>query len=147
MKDIQEHAFYIAPRVFEGIGMSFLEAMAMGRCVIALNNPTMNEYIIDGVTGILYNPQSTHSLCEYDIEKIQNNTIEYIREGYRKWQKDIKQIPEYIESTPQIKKLKLFLYYFPRIFENRFLYIKIERRRNSKKLCINIFGIKIRIRL
>ena len=41
-KQMQKSAVYIAPRMFEGIGMSFLEAMAMGRCVIAPNNPTMN---------------------------------------------------------------------------------------------------------
>ena len=45
-RTIMESALYIAPRPYEGIGMSFLEAMAMGRCVIANNQPTMNEYII-----------------------------------------------------------------------------------------------------
>ena len=49
---------YFAPRVREGIGLSFLEAMAMGKCVVAPDFPTMNEYIINGVNGILYNPRS-----------------------------------------------------------------------------------------
>ena len=45
---------YVAPRRHEGIGMAFLEAMAMGMCVVAENQPTANEYILSGLNGILY---------------------------------------------------------------------------------------------
>lgn len=45
---------YVAPRRHEGIGMAFLEAMAMGMCVVAENHPTANEYILSGRNGILY---------------------------------------------------------------------------------------------
>lgn len=44
----------IAPRRKEGIGMAFLEAMAMGKCVVANNDATMNEYIKNGANGILF---------------------------------------------------------------------------------------------
>ena len=47
---------FFASRVSEGIGMSFLEAMAMGLCVVAPRAPTMSEYIEDGVNGLLYDP-------------------------------------------------------------------------------------------
>jgi glycosyltransferase involved in cell wall biosynthesis len=45
---------FFASRTAEGIGNSFLEAMAMGLCVVAPNAPTMNEYIQHGVNGLLY---------------------------------------------------------------------------------------------
>jgi hypothetical protein len=45
---------YVAPRRHEGIGLAFLEAMAMGMCVVAENQPTANEYILSGKNGILY---------------------------------------------------------------------------------------------
>ena len=61
-KLMEESAYYIAPRLYEGIGMSFLEAMAMGRCVIAPDAPTASEYIQNGVTGILYNPYDVHPI-------------------------------------------------------------------------------------
>lgn len=48
---------FIAPRLYEGIGMSFLEAMAMGMCVVAPDNPTMSEYITSEVNGYLYCPK------------------------------------------------------------------------------------------
>ena len=34
--------------------MAFLEAMAMGMCVVAENQPTANEYILSGKNGVLY---------------------------------------------------------------------------------------------
>jgi len=46
---------YIAPRIKEGIGLSFL-SMAAGRVVVAPNFPTMNEYIIHTENGYLYDP-------------------------------------------------------------------------------------------
>ncbi len=45
---------FFAPRLEEGIGQSFLEAMGRGQCVVAPNHGTMNEYILPGVNGLLY---------------------------------------------------------------------------------------------
>lgn len=42
---------FIAPRLYEGVGMTFLEAMAQGSAVFAHNAPTMNEYIDHEETG------------------------------------------------------------------------------------------------
>jgi len=49
---------FIQPREREGIGKAFLEAMAMGQCVIAPGFPTMNEYITNAVNGLLFSPSS-----------------------------------------------------------------------------------------
>jgi hypothetical protein len=68
--------------------MSFLEAMSMGRCVIAPDNPTMSEYITHGKTGLLYNPHISLPTIEppRSIRAIQLAAYNYIREGFRKWQ-------------------------------------------------------------
>lgn len=42
---------YIAPRWFEGIGLTVTEAMASGCVVLANNAPTMNEYIVHERNG------------------------------------------------------------------------------------------------
>ena len=55
---IKQKGIYIAPREYEGIGLSYLEAMAMGKAVIAVDNPTMNEYIKHGINGYLFNLKS-----------------------------------------------------------------------------------------
>ena len=53
---------YFAPRPGEGIGQSFLEAMSCGQCVIAPNQGTMNEYIVPGINGLLYDHERPHPL-------------------------------------------------------------------------------------
>jgi hypothetical protein len=45
---------YLAPRALEGVGLTFLEAMAAGCAVMGYDAPTMNEYIEHGVDGFLF---------------------------------------------------------------------------------------------
>lgn len=62
---------YIAPRRYEGIGMSFLEAMALGKVVVAPNHATMNEYIVHGRNGVLYDlDQPTASFAGCDVHSM-----------------------------------------------------------------------------
>lgn len=85
LKFMDESALYVAARYCEGIGMSFLEAMAHGRCVIAPDETTFNEYIKDGKNGFLFIPSNPLPLKTADIREIQKNAYEFIRDGYRKW--------------------------------------------------------------
>lgn len=98
-KTMQESALYAAPRMFEGIGMSFLDAMANGRCVIAPNLPTMNEYITDKETGLLYNYGTPIDPSETDILHIQKNTLAYIEKGYRLFEQQKFHILDWIKET------------------------------------------------
>lgn len=93
-----ESAVYIAPRAYEGIGMSFLTAMSYGRCVIAPNNSTMNEYIENGVTGLLWDKNEPLHISENTIKKIQANTINYVNNGYKKWIDSIDELLDWMES-------------------------------------------------
>jgi glycosyltransferase involved in cell wall biosynthesis len=43
----------LAPRILEGVGLTFLDAMARGCAVLAYDAPTMNEYIRHGENGYL----------------------------------------------------------------------------------------------
>ena len=43
---------FITPRLYEGIGLTFIEAMASGMVVFSPNYPTMNEYIENNYNGI-----------------------------------------------------------------------------------------------
>ena len=101
---MQKSALYMAPRELEGIGMSFLEAMAMGRCVIAPNYPTMNEYIQHGQTGFLYDLKNPQFLHMENVEKIQKNTLLYIQKGYSVWQEQKSKIFDWIEEPCKRKK-------------------------------------------
>lgn len=111
---ILESALYIAPRLQEGIGMSFLEAMAMGRCVIAPNHPTMNEYIKNGETGFLYDLENISNLKIENVRKIQKNTLDYMNRGYQSWIKNRKKILKWLQSPVHARKIdfdfKFFLF-------------------------------------
>lgn len=51
---LDSHCVFVAPRVSEGIGFSFLNAMARGLVVVGNDSSTMNEYINNGVDGFLF---------------------------------------------------------------------------------------------
>ena len=52
-KVLASHNINIASRPFEGIGRTTLELMSRGYCVVALDRPAANEYLVHGKTGIL----------------------------------------------------------------------------------------------
>jgi|TARA_R100001015_G_C4634956_1_gene202865 hypothetical protein len=56
---------YIAPRKFEGIGFSFLEAIKLGCTIICNNQSTMNEYVDDKV-GYLVDYENPTLVDFYD---------------------------------------------------------------------------------
>ena len=75
LKRIAESQIFIAPRRFEGIGMAFLEAMAMGCVVVAENQATANEYILHGSTGLLYAGDGEKVRRPSEISKAELNEI------------------------------------------------------------------------
>lgn len=107
LKDIQQAAIYIAPREYEGIGMSFLEAMAIGKCVIAPNYPTMNEYIIHNQNGILYDLGNPFPLDNFNPVELGTNAYETVKSGYKKWEKEKFSILDWIEEPVSINEEKL----------------------------------------
>ncbi len=114
-KVIENHALFMAPRHSEGIGMSFLEAMAQGRCVIAPDRATMNEYITDGETGLLYpwdEYDDAHCLTPVciptlTIRQIQKNAYNYITKGYAQWETEKQNIVRWLTEQPQTDASKL----------------------------------------
>lgn len=79
---------YFAPRPYEGIGMSFLEAMARGQCVVAPDAPTMSEYITHGVSGLLYDVERPAPLDFSAAREIGAKARRTIEWGFIRWQRD-----------------------------------------------------------
>lgn len=77
---------FIAPRQFEGIGMIFLKAMALGMCVIASDSPTMNEYIISGKNGYLYDFNKPQMVNFNDCKTIGRRAKYSAERGFIRWQ-------------------------------------------------------------
>ena len=95
---IKRKGIYVAPREFEGIGMSFLEAMAMGKAVIAVDNPTMNEYIENRKNGYLFDLRHPKGIDLSNIEQVQKNCYEFMQKGYKRWEVDRQRIVNFIKQ-------------------------------------------------
>ena len=54
LKYLNQANIFIAPRAAEGVGLSFVEALARGCAVFAYDAPTMNEYITHKADGFLF---------------------------------------------------------------------------------------------
>jgi Glycosyl transferases group 1 len=73
---------FVAPRRWEGIGVTALEAMSYGNAVVGLDSPTLNEYVEHNVTGWLVKQSSkSNNLPEIDWEILGQNAFERARVG------------------------------------------------------------------
>ena len=96
---------YIAPRIWEGIGMSFLEAMGHGMAVIGADQPTMNEYIVHGQDGYLFEWPIQSSVDLSDTRELGDNAREKIRRMRRSYERRIEiVIDAVLKSTPRRKR-------------------------------------------
>lgn len=105
---LQEPGVYIAPRPKEGIGMSFLEQLAMGKCVIAHDDGTMNEYIRDGVNGFIrdFRQDKLETISKEDILRVRSNVVESAMELYTHWKNDSDRIIPFLLSAEQSKPVR-----------------------------------------
>ncbi len=120
-----ESNILIAPRKAEGVGLIFLEAMARGCTVIAYDAPTMNEYIVDGQNGFLFDGNmiakwknifnvqqpSDHYLFSgsfvpknisgSNLRTVGKNAKNSSERLFLEWQKSIPKLTEFISSSEQ----------------------------------------------
>lgn len=105
-KILEEPGVYIAPRLKEGIGMSFLEQMAMGKCVIAHNDSTMDEYITEGDNGLLVDMRNPRPIGSEEIGVVRSNARKSIAALYERWEGDKKDILHFFSRLDASKRLR-----------------------------------------
>jgi glycosyltransferase involved in cell wall biosynthesis len=89
---------YFAPRRTEGIGMSFLEAMAQGMAVVAADGATMNEYIVSGNNGFLYNPDAPE-VPEWDRASLWGaRARETAEAGRSRWEASLPALQQFLSA-------------------------------------------------
>lgn len=127
---------FFAPRPREGIGMSFLEAMASGMCVVAPYAATMNEYISNGTNGLLY---QFDRKCRLDLARARDIGLrarESVERGFRRWQASIPMMLEFIATpTAAARSCKAFS---PRTTHNLPLPLSNQPRRASHLTVITV---------
>lgn len=97
---LSRFTFYVAPRLREGIGVSFLEAMSQGCVVIAADRPTMNEYIQDGKNGFLYDPERPSMLDFSNVLRLSQNAMDSSADGRERWRESEKELIDFV-MTPR----------------------------------------------
>lgn len=126
-------SLYIAPRESEGIGMSFLDAMANGLAVVGADNPTMNEYLVDGENGYLFDVLNPRKINLGDLQRVRERSLETCFNGYKRWEREKWSLIDFIEApSPSSMHVRV-----PRAFQYRSLKQKNIRfviKRFVKKL-------------
>lgn len=87
-----------APRTDEGIGMAFLEAMAMGQLVVAPDRPTMNEYITHGWNGLLYDYADPRPLDFSQAKLLAERAKRCVELGREEWLRSIPGIIQFLKT-------------------------------------------------
>ena len=136
IEKVREKSVYIAPRPFEGIGMSYLEAMAMGKAVVAADNPTMNEYIVNGGNGYLFDMGNPAPIDFTDIARVGANAYESVCRGFEQWQGQRTAILDWIGTPRPQGSSRLFdlCSDFPRIRDLGMLDLTTAAARRSHQL-------------
>lgn len=95
---ISRFGVYVAPRRKEGIGMAFLEQLARGKCVVAHDDATMNEYIQDGVNGILRDFDCPcRPVMAADIANVLPRVRRKAEQSYERWAQERSSILPFVD--------------------------------------------------
>lgn len=84
-EELAAAACYIPSRPYEGIGMAFLEAMSAGCCVVAPRHPTYTDYIVSGVSGLLYDSVYPRTLPTERLTGLGEAAAQRARRGRETW--------------------------------------------------------------
>jgi len=101
---------FIEPRLYEGIGMGFLDAMSCGIPVISPNEPTMNEYITHMNNGYLYNYNHPKNIDLRNINTVKENLKKYMEDNYSKWANSEEKIYGFIKQDNKSKNRLNLIY-------------------------------------
>ena len=101
---LRQAGIYFAPRLYEGIGLSFLEAMAMGKGVVAPDHPTMNEYLTHNVNGYLFNPENPRPIALTGFREMGKMARQSIERGHPRWERSREEIGAWLLSGTSPKR-------------------------------------------
>ena len=83
--------------------MTFLEAMAMGKCVVAYDDATMNEYIEDGETGVLFSGSPVKPVDAAKIARVRENLPSARVRWRERWLADAEKVNDFIAGQTQCR--------------------------------------------
>jgi Glycosyl transferase family 2/Glycosyl transferases group 1 len=97
---------FFLPREREGIGFSFLDAMANGMVPIGFNFPTYSEYVIDGINGFIVDKNQRMDLPQ--LASIASNMRHYLQKGRINYQRSLEGLESFLFTPLPPTKLQGF---------------------------------------
>lgn len=95
---------FVAPRLREGIGLAFLEAMAMGMCVVGADLPTLNEYVKTGQNGYLFDLERTVPIDISGFVQCGIRARELASAGRKQWVAGLPSVMKFIAQSAESKR-------------------------------------------
>jgi hypothetical protein len=106
LEELQKSSIFIAPRMSEGIGHSFLEALSFGRPVVAYNFPVMSEYVSEGFSGMLINKRTKSFDSSLDWLQMGRNAHISVESGRKIYNQRLLEMEKFVLSTYKKRKSK-----------------------------------------
>ena len=97
-----QHNVFFSPRRYEGIGMAYLEAMALGMAVVSPDHPTMNEIITSGVNGLLFDPDHPTTIDWTQAEAWGRAARQTAIKGRLQWESGIPTLVDFLKPEPGV---------------------------------------------
>jgi len=96
---VRQTNIFFASRRAEGIGHAYLEALSWGLCVVSPNAPTMSEYIVHGVNGLLYDPDNPLPLDFSGHRALGKAARESCVLGRSEWERGFGDVKNFLEAA------------------------------------------------
>lgn len=110
---ISDSEIVLLPSLFESFSYTCAEAMAAGKAVVGSNNAGMADLVENTKSGLLVNPYKTNEIVEALQKLILNNPYRY--------QLSIQARKAILNKQDASQTIKLFMDYYERIIEKRFV--------------------------
>ena len=98
LRRVREPGVFIAPRWKEGIGLPLIENLAMGKCVIAHDDATMNEYLENGRNGIVMDMHRPRLVSAEEIAHVREGAAKCAPHLCKRWETDNGAILRFFEE-------------------------------------------------
>jgi len=103
IQKLSQWDLYVVSSIWEGFGITIIEAMAKEKAVIATNVEGITEVVDDGITGLLVPPKSANALARKITELLSDTTkrLEMGKAGYKKVLNQFS-IEKFVEKTKNV---------------------------------------------
>jgi len=132
LKLLSKCEIFVSPRKKEGIGMAQVEALSMGQYLLAFNDSTMNDYILNKKIGFFFSKNKNDIINIKNIINFKKYRLDFNRKNYLKYETRKKLILKLYAKKTKFKfnfffELLVLIFYIYKILKRSFITIPFSR--------------------